>query len=229
MIFFDIDNTLIDQRRAERAAAAPFLAEYGELLARPLSIEQCCRHWQGLREKHNRDFLRGAISAAEQRRRRMRELFAPRPLSDAEADRGYEFFQNHYRAAWRLYDDVLPCLRACAATPLGIISNGSTALQRDKLSSTGVAGFFSLVVISDDVGAAKPAREIFLEACRRARRHPEQCVYVGDRFDIDALASRAAGMRGIWLNRKARRRCRGGPVLHSLAELAERLRHRAAA
>src|SRR5262245_6570809 len=117
MIFFDIDNTLLDQRRAEAAAAGPFLAEYGARLERRLSIDTFCRLWRQLRDKHARHFLRGRISAAEQRRRRVRELFSPQPISDVEADHVYACFEGHYRAGWTLYDDVLPCLRSLGGLP----------------------------------------------------------------------------------------------------------------
>ena len=30
---------------------------------------------------------------------------------------------------------------------------------------------------------------------------PDECVYVGDDFEEDAIGSRRAGMKGIWLNR----------------------------
>jgi len=229
MIFFDIDNTLIDQRRAEAAAAAPFLQRYGASLERPVSVETFCRCWRRLRDKHAREFLSGRISAVEQRRRRVRELFSPRPLGDAEADQVYDFFDRHYRAAWILYDDVLPCLRALAGLPLGIISNGSAAQQRAKLRATGIENFFSLVVVSEEAGAAKPRRRIFVEACRRAGKPSAECIYVGDRFEVDALASRAAGMHGLWLNRQSRCSMPRARVLKSLDELIARLPQRIAA
>ncbi len=229
MIFFDIDNTLLDQRRAEAAAAGPFLAEYGARLEQRLSIDRFCRLWRCLRDKHVRDFLRGRISAAEQRRRRVRELFSHRPIGDAEADHVYAFFEEHYCAGWTLYDDVLPCLRSLAGLPLGIISNGSMAKQRDKLRATAIEKFFSLLVISEEAGAAKPHRKIFLEACRRAGRPSAECTYVGDRFEADALASRAAGMHGLWLNRRGDGLSPCSLMLRSLDELIARLPERIAA
>lgn len=31
---------------------------------------------------------------------------------------------------------------------------------------------------------------------------PQAAVYIGDRLEVEALAATAAGLRGIWLNRK---------------------------
>jgi FMN phosphatase YigB (HAD superfamily) len=47
IIFFDIDETLIDQRRAERAAAERFLEVYGAELG-DRSVERFCARWRAL-------------------------------------------------------------------------------------------------------------------------------------------------------------------------------------
>jgi hypothetical protein len=43
MIFFDIDETLIDQRRAEAEAARQILSRYGDRLNQPYSVDEFCR------------------------------------------------------------------------------------------------------------------------------------------------------------------------------------------
>ena len=227
MIFFDIDNTLIDQRKAEAAAAAPFLETYGDSLACSYSIDEFCQLWRDLREQHGREFLLGRISQSEQTRRRMRALFAPQPLTNAEADARYDLFQCHYRQNWSLYDDVLPCLEALSGCSLGIVSNGGSVKQRAKLHATAIEHFFSLIVISQDARIAKPAPAIFSEVCRRAGKNPNQCVYVGDSLDDDALPSRAAGLCGFWLRRD--QRSSDSLTLESLAQLPCRVRERIAA
>ena len=232
VIFFDIDETLINQREAERAAAHALLAAYSEVLEGVFSVPELCRAWRGLREKHARPFFAGEISLQEQRRRRIRELFgrSGAHLSPTEADRAFDFYERHYRRSWTLFDDVLPSLQAIQGYRCGIISNGSTAQQTLKLLQTGIDRYFDIVVISEDAGAAKPQREIFLEACRQSGSPAHGCIHVGDRLDHDALASRAAGMRPFWLDRRNRRCDAGVPVevIGSLNELSWRLQDRIA-
>jgi putative hydrolase of the HAD superfamily len=230
MIFFDIDETLIDQRRAERGAAERFLEVYGAELG-ACSVERFCARWRALREKHGPAFFAGAISVHEQRRRRVRELFAGlgQALPDAEVDRRVALYERHYRQSWLLFDDVRPALDQLRAYRCGIISNGSSPQQRGKLRRTGIAARFDPVLVSEDVGAAKPRREIFLAACRRAGVPAERCIYVGDRLDHDALPSRAAGMRAFWLCRSARPAPAGIETIAALTDLAPRLARRSAA
>jgi putative hydrolase of the HAD superfamily len=229
VIFFDIDETLLNQRQAEAAAAVGFLREYATALPEGCSPPELCRLWRALREKHLPPFLNGTISYSEHHRRRMRDLFLDGPaLTDREADARYETFLHSYRRAWRLFDDVLPALDALAGHQLGVLSNGSGRQQRFKLGRTGILHRFSTIIVSDEIGVGKPNPESFLAACRRAGCAPKDCVYVGDRLGADARASSAVGMRGIWLDRG-----RSGPhseveVIHSLSDLETTLAYAAA-
>jgi putative hydrolase of the HAD superfamily len=231
MIFFDIDETLIDQRGAESAAARAFLAVYADALGRNYSLAEFCALWRALREKHAPAFLRGVISEHEQRRRRVRELFAHggRRLSEKEIDRSIELYESHYRQSWRLFDDVRPTLTSLKDFRCGVISNGSTLQQTRKLQQTGIARFFEMILVSQEIGAAKPARAIFHAAARRAGLPPARCIYVGDRLDHDALPSRAIGMRAYWLCRSNHSGPAAVEVIGSLAELIWRLPDRSAA
>ncbi|HEX6986261.1 MAG TPA: HAD family hydrolase [Planctomycetaceae bacterium] len=221
VIFFDIDETLLNQRGAEAAAAEPFLREYGHVLPDGCGPAEFCRLWRSLREKHLPEFLNGSVSYREHHRRRMRDLFLDGAgLTDREADERYQRFLDGYRRAWCLFPDVLPCLDALAGHHLAVLSNGSVRQQRSKLERTGVLHRFSAVLVSEEFGTGKPDPEIFRAACRRVGRAPEECVYVGDRLGADARASSAAGMRGIWLDRSRSGASPGVEVVHSLGELA---------
>jgi putative hydrolase of the HAD superfamily len=79
------------------------------------------------------------------------------------------------------------------------------------------------VVISEEVGAAKPDRRIFVAASRNAGCLPADCVYVGDRLEDDAFGSRAAGFRAIWLTRRSTQVPHGVETIDSLVELPNRL------
>jgi putative hydrolase of the HAD superfamily len=228
--FFDIDETLVNQREAEAAAAHQLLAAYGNLLERSYSLPEFCRLWRFFREKHNMAFFARQISLQEQRRRRIRELFARdgKALSDTEADVLIEFYEHHYRNSWNLFDDVMPFFESFSGTTCGIISNGSTEQQKRKLYQTGIERYFEVIVVSEEAGAAKPQSEIFLAACHQARCAAQQCIYVGDRLKEDALASSAVGMRAFWLDRKNSRTHLKVEVINSLAELSWKLESRVA-
>jgi putative hydrolase of the HAD superfamily len=224
MIFFDIDETLLCQRRAEAVAAVALLRTFAHVLPEHSTAETLSRRWRELREAHLPAFLCGRISHREHHRRRIRALFCDgAQLTDRECDQRYDVYLESYRNAWSLFDDVLPTLDRLHDRPLGIVSNGGTAQQNHKLTWTGIRERFSVVLISEEVRAGKPSPQIFHAACRRAGRRPHECVYIGDRLAADAQASRFAGLRGIWLDRERSGANGDVEVIHSLAELPERL------
>jgi putative hydrolase of the HAD superfamily len=201
MIFFDIDRTLINHQHAQDTAAVLFLQYFSALL--PYSPEEFCRYWQAVMKKHFTAFARGEITFVEHRRRRVREIFqeTESSLADDAADRRFAIYLQYYEQNWTLFDDVLPCLNALSHFRLGIISNGNTEQQQKKLSQTGILERFDVVIVSEEIGVAKPKPDIFLSACLRSGVKARQCSYVGDSLQDDALAAEAVGMRGIWLNR----------------------------
>ena len=86
---------------------------------------------------------------------------------------------------------------------LGVISNWDSS-ARGLLDSHGLSQFFDPIVISAEVGAEKPAAEIFRTALQRAGMRGEQCLYVGDNYYDDAVGCRRAGMRPLIVNRFGR-------------------------
>lgn len=220
MILFDIDETLVNHNQAQICAARLFLSHFNHLL--PHREDEFCALWDSVMQNYFGAFTRGEISFAEHRRRRIRELFAEvNPvLSDAEADARFEIYLHNYENSWTLYDDVLRCLSALSNHRLGVISNGNTNQQKLKLHRLGLEDRFEVVVISEEIGIAKPEPQIFLEACRRASLKPQDCIYVGDDLEVDVLGSQSVGIKAIWLNRAGAMSTQAGVVeINSLSEL----------
>lgn len=217
-VFLDLDRTLFDQDYAADQGALGLREEFSDVLSLP--EDEFVRWWRQLNEKHYARYLEeSGITFQEQQRARIREAFQAPEMSDPEAERRFQVYYRRYQNNWRLYDDVIPCLDALGGVPLGIISNGDYEAQKKKLKKTGIRERFTVVAISSRIGHWKPKREIFQKACEMGGYQPQECVYVGDNLEEDAVASKAAGMYGVWLNRKNQDKDGRVPVIHSLAEL----------
>lgn len=87
---------------------------------------------------------------------------------------------------------------------LGIITNGFTELQQIRLERTGFHQDFSVLVISEQVGVAKPDFGIFEHAFKLMGHPPkEQILMVGDNPHADILGGMNAGIATCWLNHHA--------------------------
>jgi putative hydrolase of the HAD superfamily len=143
-------------------------------------------------------------------------------VDDAGADALFAIYLEAHEAAWSLYDDSLACLDALRDHRLGIVSNGLGRQQRDKLANTGIIDRFECIVISAEVGERKPDAAIFRRACASAGCAPSEAVYVGDRYETDALGARRAGLTGVWLDREGTRSStHNGPIVAGLDDFVE--------
>lgn len=123
--------------------------------------------------------------------------------------------------AWQLYADTEETLHQLGQRGfrLGIISNFDSRLF-GILEGLGIAPLFDTVIISTRAGAAKPAREIFLQALSSLGVAAEEAVHVGDSYDADVVGARAAGLLPVLLERHPLRAAPPHDVtIRSLAEL----------
>ena len=122
----------------------------------------------------------------------------------------------------RLYDDALPFLRALrsADIKIAIVSNCSEH-TRDLLESNGVAGLADALVLSYEVGAEKPAAEIFSYALDRLGVPAGQAVFVDDQPSYCAGAM-ALGITAVQIARgelDGKVPAEGSTVVGSLSDL----------
>lgn len=78
---------------------------------------------------------------------------------------------------------------------LGIISNGRSVKQREKLIRLGIQNFFNIIIISEEAGFEKPNSEIFKKAIEEAGCNAEEAVMVGDREED--MSAKNIGMKTI--------------------------------
>jgi putative hydrolase of the HAD superfamily len=199
-VLFDLDDTLLDGGVAWRSGV-------DRLLARCPEVERAgaFRAWDAVSEEHYPRYLAGELTLEESRVARIRS-WAERVQVAVAPGAELSWFADYvagYEASWIAFDDVTPCLGELEGLRLGVITNGEGDLQRAKLAALGLGTAFDVVIASGDVGCAKPDTRIFHLAAARLGLPPEQCLFVGDRRDIDALGALAAGMQGVWLNRGA--------------------------
>ena len=200
-VFFDLDGTLLDHDAATRAGALGMFSRYRDRLTE--SDERLLRRWEESTEHHFDRYLRGEISYAGQRRWRIWDLFdvAPSEMPEAEADEVFAVYREAYERNWELFPDVVDTLEALRGFRLGVITNGGSVHQRQKLEGVGVLDRFAAVVASEDEGVAKPDPGIFRVACQAVGAPPSACLHVGDRLKVDAIGASQAGLKGVWLDR----------------------------
>jgi putative hydrolase of the HAD superfamily len=112
---------------------------------------------------------------------------------------------------------VLARLRAGGAR-LAVVSNWDVSLH-DVLERTGLRPLVDAVVISAELGVAKPDPAIFRAALDRLGAGPDGALHVGDSLEDDVAGARAAGLEAVLVARNGAVVPEGVRAVRSLAEL----------
>jgi len=81
---------------------------------------------------------------------------------------------------------------------IGMIANGDSISIRNVIEATGLQDYFDVIVISEEVGIAKPYQKIFEVALAKLGVKPENAAMVGNKIDADILGANRAGMKSVW-------------------------------
>ena len=101
-----------------------------------------------------------------------------------------------------LFDDSAPLLEQLKGrVKLGLITNGLSCLQREKISGSGLARYFDAIVIAGDVGLAKPHPRIFHTILDALQVAPEETCMVGNSVKGDIGGAQSVGLRAILIDR----------------------------
>ncbi|HEX8742452.1 MAG TPA: haloacid dehalogenase type II [Thermoleophilaceae bacterium] len=103
--------------------------------------------------------------------------------------------------SWQPFPDTRPALERtrAAGMRLMIVSNTDRDIMAHSLKHIGVP--FDQVQVAEDVGAYKPADEVFAAALERIGEPPENVLHVAFGFKYDIAPAARAGMRTAWVNR----------------------------
>ncbi|HEY0248757.1 MAG TPA: HAD family hydrolase [Gryllotalpicola sp.] len=204
-LLLDLDGTLIDWIAGVEAGVHAGAAEFArlfdldaaEVAAKTLAFEA------EVYESHESGWLLGGIGAAELYGALWRRALDEYGL---DPDPAAELAAAHWTAelaAFRSYADVTALFEITAAAGIrtALVTNGPSAVQRAKLAATGLTDAFDAVLISAELGTAKPDPLIFQAALTALKVEPDQAWHIGDSLEYDVAGAQAVGIEGVWLNR----------------------------
>src|SRR5690606_10681048 len=194
-ITLDLDDTLWEIAPAIRRAEAElwrWLEEHCPTVAERFSAEGALE----LREQVIAEHADRCHDFRFVRRETLGRMLDACGYSHDHLDGAFAVFER-FRNRVELFPDVQPTLAALAQHyRLIAVTNGNANLE-----TIGIRHLFDDVVTAVDVGAAKPAPEIFDEAVRRAGCAHDEALHVGDHPECDVAGALGAGLAAAWVNR----------------------------
>jgi HAD superfamily hydrolase (TIGR01549 family) len=184
-IGFDLDNTLYDQEQHVLPFFSAAAAQLGyETSLDPLLLETTFRNeWKALGPSHPKLFnivLERHGICNQQRVRNLVEMYHS-CVGPLEVYPGVDTVLERLSGRFALF----------------LVTDGNAAMQRRKIERLGIGPLFRVVVLSAELGLAKPDSESFLSAVRRLDHQPANCIFVGDNPKCDIVGGAYAGMRTV--------------------------------
>lgn len=110
------------------------------------------------------------------------------------------------QASWIPEADTLPVLAALHAQGyrMGLLSNASDDPDVQNLvDKAAVRPYLDFVITSAACGIRKPDPQVFQLALQHWTFSPHEVVMVGDTLDADVQGGKNAGLRTVWITRRA--------------------------
>jgi HAD superfamily hydrolase (TIGR01549 family) len=199
-IFFDLDNTLLDHRRAAREALSIIHEKYelsGYGVERDEFVEGYFRvngeMWLGLAD--------GEMTVERLRTERFDRLLEEVGASGAVTGDvvGPDYLEVYVERVYPFEGAEETLATLAGVFRLGLATNGFADTQRKKLAATGWEKYFDWVVIAGEVGVFKPDLAFFRLLAEQADAEPGEIIYVGDSPAEDIVPARGAGLITIWV------------------------------
>jgi len=191
---FDADNTLFDYDRAEMEALT---ATLGAALP-TVPLDKALEAYHEINARFWRRFEQGSVTLEELKSGRFRALLDSLGCDGDPAAISSRYLQHLSSCAYFLPHAQEVVEQLSRTSSLGIVTNGIGMVQRGRLAKSGIAGYFQALIISEELGVAKPDPRFFQAAVQALSLPANELLCVGDNPGSDIEGARAAGIDACW-------------------------------
>jgi 2-haloacid dehalogenase len=215
-LFFDADGTLFDYNRAEATA----FRKAFEILKFQFE-ENYLETYQRINSELWKALERHEITPAVLRLRRFEELLEALQLSGSAEDLNVAYVEQ-LGLCTDLMDGAYEVLQTLYKNSrIAIVTNGLEAVQRSRMLHSRIQPFITELIISEEVGAAKPHPAFFDAALARTGHPPKRDVLIiGDSLTSDMQGGVEYGIDTCWYNPTSAAKPEGLAITYEIRHLS---------
>lgn len=197
ILLFDADETLFDFAKSERYALEHMIQDFGipyqEKIHLKLYIEVNSAIWK--------EFESGQITQEKLKTERFAR-FGKRLGAELDAELCAERYMSHLADASYLLDGAQKVVEELQRSyRIGVVTNGLAAVQDKRVRHSVLQPYFETVVVSEELGIAKPNPGIFEYALKTMGvRDKSTVLMIGDSLTSDIQGGINAGLSTCWVN-----------------------------
>jgi len=197
IIIFDADDTLFDFKKAEKEAFKSTMLEFNIEYDEDYHLKE----YSNINADIWKEFEKGLITQEKLKVERFKRFSEKLKIEFDEIEFANSYTKNLSFASF-LYDDSIELIENLHKDyRLTIITNGLTEVQHKRVRNSVIGKYFEEVVISEEVGAAKPDIKIFEHALSKINYTDKRKVLmVGDSLSSDIKGGINFGIDTCWFN-----------------------------
>lgn len=195
-LLFDVDDTLLDFKAAERMALHLLFEEQKISLT-----DEITAHYKRINQGLWKSFEEGKMDRDEVVNTRFSILFkeygqeVDGPLFEQNYRSYLEEGNQLIQGSFELIQDLQ------SEYDLYIVTNGVSKTQDKRLRNSGLHSFFKDIFVSEDTGFQKPMKEYFDYVFARISNFSvEKGLIIGDSLSADIKGGQLAGLDTCWFN-----------------------------
>ncbi|QWG76529.1 MULTISPECIES: HAD-IA family hydrolase [Bacillus cereus group] len=192
-MLFDLDDTLLDRDKAVDKLFSIILEEfYGDVEQHAVKNEML-QKFKGYDKK----------SYGHSDKVKVLESFFDEFPPKYRLPRNYiqDFWNNNFPKCFSINQKTINIINTIKShIKVGIITNGSTQRQKEKIINTNLNRYFDTIIIFEEAGFSKPDKLIFELALNKLNVQSEDVLFVGDDLEKDIAGCQNANIKGIWFN-----------------------------
>jgi len=216
-LWFDADNTLFDYNLAEITALRNTFQFHG-LPVDGASMDT----YREVNKKLWHALEKGQIKQDELRVKRFEDFLSAIGGSGSPEELS-TFYVDQLSQQADLLDGTLEVLQQLIeSSRFALITNGLTAVQRGRLSRSPLKDLFEVVIISEEIGVAKPHTEFFETAHEQTGYPPKsEILVIGDSLSSDIRGGIDFEVDTCWFNPHGDPRPDGLAITYEIQNLRE--------
>ena len=195
-LFLDLDDTILDFRKAEYIAIGKTIGDFG---VEP--TDEVRKLYHEINKWHWEQLELGTLTREEVLVNRFGVLFEKlgKTVDAVACARAYE--KNLSQGHWFLPGAEEAVDALSKKYRLFLASNGTASVQKGRMTSANLYRFFETVFVSQEIGHNKPSKEYF-DACfaQIPGFDKEKAMIVGDSLSSDIKGGINAGIKTVWVN-----------------------------
>lgn len=195
-LLFDVDDTILDFKKAELMAFKMTLEDY--------KIEYNDSYYEIYKNENHRlwtEYELGNIKRNEIFEKRFIPLFTHLNISSDPVKASYDFLNHLSKGAFLLGNSYEVLKKLSKTHKLYIITNGEPKVQYPRLERVGIIKLFDGIFVSEEIKASKPNKEFFMYIENNIPNfNKKKALVIGDSLTSDIIGAINYGIDCCWFN-----------------------------